>query len=302
MRPSRRSPTVRSRRPPPSIPNVSTPSQRSTPPRIDARTRGATHSDNDTCAPRRRDVGMTSVRERLPLGERIDAPQTAPRSGRRKRRADARTPGPEAPPDRDALAAAGQRATRHLHLTPNGGNRLQERPGSSDRPARSDRSATVARSSTSPDGTGTNVSSVGRCGRKLAQLTSRPHEALPREHVVALHRQQMFDDALSRAHESIDTNEIDAWLADVIPRVERAATIVLHEAARGQQSPGVRVAGILGERGRREIADLVPSPLQQTDSRPAPAAVPTRRTTARRSVAALHHPGRCSARAEHRRR
>ena len=42
------------------FPNVSTPSQRSMPPRTDTRAHDATQSDSVTCAPRRRDVGIDS--------------------------------------------------------------------------------------------------------------------------------------------------------------------------------------------------------------------------------------------------
>ena len=178
MRPSRRSPTVRNRMPAPNVPNVSTPSHRSTPPRIDARIRGATHSDIERCAPRRRDVGKASVGEWLPLRERIDTPQAAPRCGRRKCGADTRTPGPETPPDGDALAAAGERATRHLHLAPERGNHTK--CGEAPSVGRHQRPLGHCRAKLHESRRHGNECELrGRCRGKLAQLTSRAHEALP---------------------------------------------------------------------------------------------------------------------------
>ena len=140
------------------FPNVSTPSQRSTPPRTDARAHDVTQSDSVTCAPRRRDVGIAFIGERLTLRERIDAPETAPRRGRGNRRAHARTPGPVTPAEGDALAAAGERAARAPPPRAGMPQRRQALASVQRSVGTSERSAIVARSSTSPDGTGTNVS------------------------------------------------------------------------------------------------------------------------------------------------
>ncbi len=150
---------VSTRRPAPNVPNVSTPSQCSTPPRSDARMRGATHSDIERCAPCRREVGKRSVvngcrsanastPHRPPHGAgEVNAALTRGRSGQKRHATAMRSPPPvQAPLDTSTsrLSAA---------TTPRAA-KLQRSVGISER------SATVARSSTRPDGTGTNVSSA----------------------------------------------------------------------------------------------------------------------------------------------
>src|SRR5439155_21140801 len=75
--------------------------------------------------------------------------------------------------------------------------------------------------------------------REIAQEAERPFERSRRQQFALLEPERIGDELIACAAQSIDSNLVQARPANLVPRVEGADRVVLHEQARAEDVPRV---------------------------------------------------------------
>jgi hypothetical protein len=102
--------------------------------------------------------------------------------------------------------------------------------------------------------------------RHLAQAAARALKELRRQQHVRLDRHHLADRLVADVMQAFDPHAVDAGLADLIPRAQRAEIIAQHEETGAEHVERVRIARIATQYIARERRGVAPPALREADA------------------------------------